>query len=157
MKERYTVRCGVFLILTKKEKDKEFILLQRRYKTGLLDGQYDISSSGHLEKGETVAEAMIRETKEEIGIDIGKDDLRYVSTMHANFNGIEYLLITFSAYNYRGVPKILEKDKCDDLRWIDIKELPENIIPTRRIMINNYLTNNIYSEFGFENLIAREE
>ena len=70
MKERFMIKCAVFLILTKIENNKEYILLQRRYNTGILDGQYDVSSSGHLENGETLKESIIRETKEELGIEI---------------------------------------------------------------------------------------
>lgn len=150
MKERYKVRCAVFLILTKIENNKEYILLQRRYNTGLLDGQYDVSTSGHLEKKETLKEAMIRETKEELGIDINREDLKYVSTMHANFSDAEYLLVTFATNKYTKTPTIMEKDKCDELKWVDINNLPDNIIETRKIMINNYLNNNIYSEYGFD-------
>lgn len=149
MKERYTLRCAVFLILTKIENGKEYILLQRRFNTGILDGKYDVSCSGHLEKGETVAEAMIRETKEEIGITINKDDLKYSSTIHAKFDDSEYLLISFSSNKFIGNPKIMEIDKCDDLKWFYINDLPENIADTRKLMIDNYKNNNNYSEYGF--------
>lgn len=149
MKERYMLRCAVFLILTKIENNKEYVLLQRRNGTGILDGEYDVSCSGHLEKGESLTDAMIRETKEEIGILIDSKNLKYISTMHANFDGIEYLLITFSANNYNGTPCIMEPEKCDDLSWFDINVLPPNIADTRRIMIDNYKNGNAYKEYGF--------
>ena len=47
MKRRYTLRCVVFLLLTKLENNREYILLQRRFNTGILDGQFDVSCSGH--------------------------------------------------------------------------------------------------------------
>ena len=149
MKERFMIKCAVFLILTKIENNKEYILLQRRYNTGILDGQYDVSSSGHLENGETLKESIIRETKEEIGIDINTKDLNYVCTMHANFKNGEYLLVAFSTRKYKGIPKIMEINKCDALSWFDINNLPSNLIDTRKIMINNYLNNNHYNEYGF--------
>lgn len=151
MKKRYQLKCGVCLILTKIEDNKEYILLQKRFNTGILDGKYDVSCSGHLEKNETLLEAMIRETKEEIGITIKKEDLFYSSTMHANFNGIEYLLITFTANKYFGIPSIMEPNKCDELKWFEINNLPENLIDTRKMMIDNYIKHNLYSEYGFDN------
>lgn len=150
MKNRYTLKCAVFLILTKKENEKEYVLLQRRYNTGLFDGKYDVSVSGHLEQGETLVEAMLRETKEEIGIDIKKEALNYSSTMHANFKDSEYLFIIFVSDKYLGIPSIMEPNKCDELQWFDINDLPKDIIETRKIMIDNYLNNKIYSEYGFE-------
>lgn len=149
MKERYKLRCAVFLILTKEENGKEYILLQKRYNTGILDDKYDVSCSGHLEEGETLIEAMIRETKEEIGVDINKCDLKFSSTMHANFEDTEYLLITFSSTKYKGIPSIMEPNKCNELKWFDINELPEQLADTRKIMIENYKNNNNYSEYGF--------
>ena len=150
MKERYMLKCAVFLILTKIENNKEYVLIQRRYNTGIQDGKYDVSVSGHLEKNETLKEAIIRETKEELGIDVSIEDLSFVSTMIANFKGDEYLLITFSSNKFEGIPSIMEKDKCDDLIWVSLDELPKNIIETRQIMINDYNLKNNYSEYGFD-------
>lgn len=150
MKERYTLRCAVFLILTKIIDGKEHVLLQRRYNTGILDGKYDISCSGHLEKNETLTEALIREAKEELGIVIEKGDLKYISTMHAKFSDADYLLIAFSTDRYKGIPTIMEENKCDGLKWFDINNLPDNIIDTRKTMISDYINNNGYSEYGFK-------
>ncbi len=149
MKERHKVRCAVFLMITKEENGTEYILLQRRFNTGLLDGQYDVSCSGHLEKGETLIEAMIRETKEEIGVDVKREDLRYSSTIHANFSDAEYILVAFTTNKYHGIPSIMEPDKCDELKWFDINNLPETLADTRKIMIDNYKKHNLYSEYGF--------
>lgn len=151
-KERYSIRCAVFLILSKFEDGKEYVLLQRRFHTGIQDGKYDVACSGHLEKKESLKEAMIRETKEELGIAINPDNLSYVSTMHADFKESEYLLVTFWANVYDGEPKIMERDKCSEFKWFPIHELPEDMIDTRKRMIEDYLHKNYYSEYGFHAL-----
>lgn len=56
---RFTMRCAVYLVLTKNNK----LLVQRRYKTGWMDGRYSLIS-GHLEGGETTTKVMIREAKQ---------------------------------------------------------------------------------------------
>ena len=149
MKQRYKLKCAVCLILTKIENDVEYILLQKRMNTGVLDGRYDVSCAGHLEKNETLIEAVIRETKEEIGITVKKEDLQYISTMHANFKGDEYILVAFNTNKYLGQPKIMETDKCSELKWCDINHLPKELADTRRLMIDDYKTNNRYREYGF--------
>lgn len=149
MKERYMLKGAVFLILTKIENGREYILLQKRCNTGLLDGQYDVSASGHLEENETLKEAIMRETKEEIGITIDKDNLNYCSTMHATFREGEYVLVIFSADKYKGVPTIMEPNKCSELEWFSIDELPPEIADTRKIMIESYKNNTNYIEYGF--------
>ena len=42
-----------------------------------MDGQYDMACSGHLEKGESMGMAVVREEREEIGIEIDEKDLKY--------------------------------------------------------------------------------
>lgn len=150
MKKRFTLRCAVFLILTKYENGKKYILCQKRQNTGILDNQYDIACSGHLEKDESVKEAMIREAKEEIGIDINYEDLEYSSTIHATFYDSDYILVTFKTDKYSGTPTIMEPDKCSELKWFEIDNLPEELATTRQVMLYNDKNNIKYSEYGFE-------
>ena len=44
----------------------------------------------------------------------------------------------------------MEPDKCDDLKWFNIHNLPENMSANRRQMIEDYLNNQNYREIGFE-------
>ncbi len=151
MKERFKLKCAVILILTKIENNEEYILLQKRQNTGILDGFYDASCCGHLEANETLKEGMIRETKEELGIEIKANDLTFSSCMHADFKSDgEYLLIAFSANKYQGTPRIMEPDKCSELTWFNINDLPVDLADTRRITIENYKNHSNYSEFGFK-------
>ena len=41
-------------------------------------GKWDLSAAGHMNYGESIVEAAIRETKEEIGVEVTEDDLRYI-------------------------------------------------------------------------------
>lgn len=149
MKKRHTIKCAVFLLLTRLNGQNEEILLQRRYHTGLLDGLYDASCSGHLEMNETVKDAMKRETKEEIGIILQKEDLEIITTMHALVDSEEYIFITFYANKFEGIPTIMEPNKCDDLRWFDINHLPVNMSDTRIKMIEDYKNKVFYDEYGY--------
>ncbi len=149
MQERFMLKCAVFLILTKKENNKEYVLLQKRYNTGVLDNTFDVSVSGHLENNESLEDAMIRETKEEIGVSIQKEDLNFVSIMHANVSYGDYIFVVFSSNKYNGKEQIMEKDKCSELKWFDINELPKDMDETRKIMIENYKNKNNYNEYGF--------
>ncbi len=56
------------------------ILVQKRATTKhTWPNKYDISAAGHIDLGETPLQAAIRETKEEIGIDIAAKNLHQVS------------------------------------------------------------------------------
>lgn len=63
MEERYQSKVVVFLILTRDINGKKEILLQKRCNTGYMDGKYDCACSGHLEKGESLSMATVREAK----------------------------------------------------------------------------------------------
>ena len=57
------------------------ILLLRRFNTGYRDGEYSVPA-GHLDGGETVVAAAMREAEEEIGVRIEADDILFSSVMH---------------------------------------------------------------------------
>lgn len=126
MKERYQSKIAVYLVLTRLTNQGKEILFQRRYNTGYMDGKYEISCSGHLEKGESLSMAMVREAKEELGIEIQEKDLQLVFVNHSYKE--DYMQIYFTTQKYKGSPQIIEKNKCDDLRWFNINNLPDNIM-----------------------------
>lgn len=146
MKERYESKVAVFLVLTRKVNGKTEILLQRRCNTGYMDGKYDMACSGHLEKGESLSMALVREAKEEINLDI-KEDLRLISVVHPYKE--DYINVFFTTDKYEGTPTIMEPNKCDDLQWFDLNELPENITTRNRNVIKNIQKGIIYDDGDF--------
>lgn len=148
-KERYQTKVAVFLLLTREKDGVTQILLQERANTGYMDGKYETSCSGHLEKGETLAQAIIREAKEEIGIDVKEKDLKMVALIHPYKD--DYLNVFFQTKEYEGIPEIKEPEKCDDLRWFNIEELPENIFIRIKNVLENIKRNIIYDDDDFTN------
>ncbi len=140
-KERFKLIAEVCLVLIKEDK----ILLSRRYNTGYGDGYYSFPA-GHLEEGETLKEGVLREAKEEVGIDINISDLELVHVMDRNVINNERIAFFFKAKEWKGNLINMEPEKCDDLKWFKINELPENTIPYIRSAITFYLNNTIYSE-----------
>ncbi|KKT86389.1 MAG: NUDIX hydrolase, partial [Microgenomates group bacterium GW2011_GWA1_Microgenomates_45_10] len=64
-KDRHRIIPASYVILQRENK----ILLQRRYNTGYEDGNYSFVS-GHVEQGESYINAIIREAKEEAGVEL---------------------------------------------------------------------------------------
>ena len=75
----------VFII----NKDNSKVLLQKRSATKRLwPNLWDVTAGGHVLTGELGYQAIIRETKEEIGIDIQKQDLEFIgATISENIKG----------------------------------------------------------------------
>ena len=143
-KERFKLVPISYLILRKGNK----ILLSKRFNTGYEDGYYSVVA-GHLDGNETFIQAMIRETKEESNIDIKPEDLKVVHIIHRKVPGEEMVDCFLIAKEWKGEPKIMEPHKCDDLRWFEINNLPENIVPFIKQAIDCISKNIFYSEFGW--------
>ena len=142
MQERYKSKLVVDLLLERnneKTHEKE-ILLSLRQNTGHADGLYDLPG-GHLEPNEDLFNGMIREAKEEIGIDILRNDMKIIHIYH-HFEK-DLLKFVFSVNNYSNEIKNCEPNICKELEWFEIDFLPENIIPKIREEIIN-INNGIY-------------
>jgi ADP-ribose pyrophosphatase YjhB (NUDIX family) len=123
------------------------ILLLRRCNTGYADGQYSLPA-GHLEGGETVLYAGVREAREELGLEIDPQAIRFSSVMHRR-EGDERVDFFLEVRGWPGEPVNAEPDKCDALHWVEVAALPANTVPYVRRAIQNHLQNVRFDEFGW--------
>jgi len=96
MTERIIAAISVFLILKKQGQ----ILLSLRQNTGYADGHWAFPA-GHVEWGEPATLGMIREAKEELGIEISPEELKVLHVMHGKTNRID-VAIFFECCKWRG-------------------------------------------------------
>lgn len=143
--ERMKFPVAVHLFLVKDHQ----ILLLRRYNTGYEDGNYSVIA-GHLDGGEDVYTAMIREAKEEAGIDIRRNDLEIVQVMHRKKHDEERVDYFFACCAWQGEITNREPNKCDELKWYDQEQLPLNVIDYIDAAIKNYGNQVRFSTFGWE-------
>jgi 8-oxo-dGTP diphosphatase len=123
------------------------ILLIRRFNTGYRDGEYSVPA-GHLDGNETVMAAAAREAGEEIGVQIEVSEIAFSSVMHRN-EGDERVDFFVHVHKWRGEPVNAEIDKCDELLWKDVNDLPMNTIPYVRQAIQNHLNRVKFDEFSW--------
>jgi 8-oxo-dGTP pyrophosphatase MutT (NUDIX family) len=123
------------------------ILMLRRFNTGYRDGEYSVPA-GHLDGNETVIAAAAREAEEETGVQIDTGDILFSSVMHRNEND-ERVDFFVRIAKWNGEPVNAEPDKCDELRWMDVNDLPLNTIPYVRQAIQNHLNRVKFDEFGW--------
>ncbi len=122
------------------------ILLLRRFNTGYADGQYSVPA-GHLDGGETVMAAAAREAEEETGLRLDMNDLTFSSVMH-RMEGDERVDFFVHVHRWQGDPVNTEPNKCDDLRWVNVNQLPDNLIPYVKKAIQNHQSGIIFDEFS---------
>lgn len=127
------------------------ILLGRMQNTGYYDGWYGMPA-GHVDAKELPIDAAVREAKEEIGIDINPKDIQFAHALYRTAHDItgdrsDYF---FMVQKWDGEPKIMEPEKCDDLKWFNIEKLPENTIHHERHAIDKIKQGISYSEIDVE-------
>lgn len=113
----------------------EEVLLHLRQHTGYMDGHWALLA-GHLEPGETIVEAALREAREEGGVVVEARDLLAVTTMHRLDRGgppVEQRAdFFFQAWRWQGEPRVAEPDKSAEVRWFPLSQLPEPMPPHER-------------------------
>ena len=121
------------------------VLLSRRANTGYEDGKYSVPA-GHVEPGEHAVAAGSRELAEEVGITAKFDDLRFALVMHrqAEEPRIDFF---FAVERWLGEIRNREPEKCDELLWAPIEDLPPNMVPYVRHAIECYKAGERYAEF----------
>lgn len=144
MKARHCIPSAVMLFLVQEDR----VLLQRRLNTGYMDGCWDCGASGHVETGESMRQAMVREAREELGVEIAVDDLEFATMTHkyALDDGRGYVNVYFIAHRYRGEPCIMEPNKCAEIAWFSIQQLPVDLIADRRQAWENFHQAVMYDE-----------
>ena len=144
-KENKLIPC-VCLIL---KKDNQILLIKRK-NTGWHDGYYSLVG-GSSDGNETMTQAVIREAKEELGIEIAEEFLKVVhavfTTGHENQRIVSFI---FEATNWKGELKNMEPEKHENFEWFEMNNFPENIIPCDKVIIQKAYNKIFYSEFGWE-------
>lgn len=142
-KKRFSVIVDVHLFLVRRRK----ILLLKRANTGYMDGYYHVPA-GHLDGNERLIDALIRESKEEVGIDINPKDVVLAHTMH-NRSDTERLALFFEVKRWKGKVKNLEPEKHSEIAWFELRKLPRKIVPYAKEAVKNYRKSLFFSHFGW--------
>ena len=117
MKERPEVGVGVLVF-----GDGKALLLKRKGAHGEDTWCYP---GGHLEFGESFLDTAIREVEEESGLKVKNP--RFLCITNDIFkNENKHYITIFVAVDYvSGEARIMEKEKCTDIGWFELDNLPK--------------------------------
>ncbi len=136
-----------------------FVVLRRgnsvafvlRSNTEWMNGYYSLPA-GKIEKGEGAVTGAVREALEEVGVTIDKKHLSHAMTIHrkADYEDMEWIDIYFEVSEWQGEPYNAEPNVHDELVWLDLDQLPENVVPVVRDALQQIKAGNSYSEYGWD-------
>jgi len=128
------IGCGAIII-----NDKNEILLLKRTANSRIDSGLWARPGGQVEFGETIAEAVGREVKEETGIVIKVirqlemfENISEDKTQH-------WISFGFLAEHVSGEPTNTEPDKHDEIKWFLVDQLPNNLAEHTKKSVEVYL------------------
>ena len=119
------------------------VLLQQRLDTGYMDGHWSFSAAGHVERGESVTAAAVREAYEELGVRIEEADLEPVCTIHrrqSERDGGQRVDFFFTASVWQGEPSVQEGDRSGGIQWASLSALPEPLVPVDAMVLRMLAT-----------------
>ncbi|MCA9352687.1 NUDIX domain-containing protein [Patescibacteria group bacterium] len=150
MKERHKAVPASYLIL----KNDNNILLGHRINTGYYDNYWGVPA-GHVEEGELPIDGLVREVREEVGIELNRETIQLAHAMYRTKHDptgdrVDYF---FTASDYTGEITNMEPHKCSELQWFNIDDLPENIMDHVRVGIEYYKEGVVYSELGIDEVV----
>lgn len=118
-----------------------------RQNTNYEDGAYHLPS-GHLEAGESVIAALIREAREEVDVIIEPEAVEFAHVMHNSSSGGRAAFF-FTVRKWDGQPENLEPDKCSELAWFPLDALPDHLIAYCRTALEHIASGRPFSIYGW--------
>lgn len=120
---------AVFIVNSKGQ-----VLLQKRSaKKKMWPNMWDITAGGHVDSGEFGFESIIREIKEELGIDIDKKDITFIgSSISSNIKGDiknnhfnEYYIVNKDLDESK---LLLNEDEVSSVKWIEKDDIIKRVL-----------------------------
>jgi mutator protein MutT len=107
------------------------ILIDKRKVGGAMGGLWEFPG-GKIEAGETVADCIIREINEELGIEITVG--AHLISIDHTYPTFHITLIVHNCQHIGGTPQPIESD---EIRWVEVSELNQYEFPEANIAIIN--------------------
>ena len=101
------------------------ILVQKRALTKKKGpGKWDMSSAGHIDAGESCLQGCVRETTEELGIDVKEEDFIFLKDF-INQRGLEIVQVYLLKKDINIADVKLQKEEVECIKWLNYEEFVE--------------------------------
>ena len=113
---RRTVSCWIM-------NEKGEVLLQKRTANKIRNPNKWAKTGGQVDSGETVEEAIFREVKEELGIEIPKEQIKVIEIHKSNDKNKRFAYNFIFVVNYKIDDYMLQKEEVAEVKYVTIEEI----------------------------------
>ena len=150
MTDRFVLVPASYVYLLREGAHGTEVLLQQRGPVPYMPGHWAAAAAGHVERGETAYDAARREALEELGVtDL---ELEFAFTMQRTQHAEaidERVDWFFTARSWSGEPRVVEPEKCAEIRWCPLDALPTPMVPHEAHALSNLGSGEAYLTFGW--------
>ncbi|WP_068251949.1 dihydrofolate reductase [Janibacter corallicola] len=139
LRGRIPLLGAVYAVMTREAPDGPEVLLQLRRDTGFMDGWWGCGAAGHIEDAQSPSTSLAREVSEELGVAV--TEARPLTTLQRSTVAgprEQRADFFFHVTGWRGEPSIREPDKAADLRWWPLGDLPDQVVPHERVVLEGF-------------------
>ena len=94
---------------------KEFLIQKRSLNKKVFPGMWS-QTGGGVDAGETISQGALRESKEELGIDISEDKIEFMLSFKRKYN---FLNIMLAKINVEINDLHIQKEEVSEVKWVD--------------------------------------
>jgi 8-oxo-dGTP pyrophosphatase MutT (NUDIX family) len=135
---RFQLVPAAYVVFLREGPNGAEVLLHLRQGTGYMDGHW-ATIAGHVEAGESVLAAAVREASEEVGVEIAEADLVPLTVLQRTQNNDdpieERVDFIFTCRLWIGEPRRAELDKSAALGWFPLSDLPSPVVPHELLVL----------------------
>ncbi len=146
VKNWFRVPVAIIIVL----RQGDHVLLAKRANTGFKDGYFALPGGKH-DGNEPLVEGVVREAKEELGIDCLTKDVEFRGIIHTQMPEpyTEVMYIIFEIVKYEGTVVNNEPHKCSEIQFFHVDNLPDKMTEVSRRCVINTFAGIQYDEMGW--------
>lgn len=100
---------------------KEILVQKRSMQKKKFPGLLDMTCGGHVETGELSIDGAIRETKEEIGVDVDKEKMKFMFE-YIEDDAWEIGQVFFFKIDKKIEEMVVQKEEVEKVKWLNFNE-----------------------------------